>query len=117
MGSRQAILTVPIAAMLALGTVTRHSGLDVALGLTFARTMLLYPFFAALPGGLGVALTGSDIASNVIFGGLQKVSAEQLGLSLILMAATNWFGHEGTILHFVFRHSIILACLVAPILK
>jgi lactate permease len=103
--------------------------------LTFARTGFFYPFFAALLGWLGVALTGSDTASNVLFGGLQKVSAEQLGLSPILMAATNssggvmgkmidaqsivvastatnWFGHEGVILRFVFWHSIVLASLV-----
>ncbi len=126
---------ITIAAMLALGTLTRFSGVDATLGLTFAHTGFLYPFFGALLGWLGVALTGSDTASNVLFGGLQKVSAQQLGLSPILMAATNssggvmgkmidaqsivvastatnWFGHEGSILRFVFPHSIILACLV-----
>ncbi|WP_374310285.1 L-lactate permease [Methylocella sp.] len=126
---------ITIVAMLALGTLTRFSGLDATLGLTFAHTGFLYPFFGALLGWLGVALTGSDTASNVLFGGLQKVTAQQLGLSPILMAATNssggvmgkmidaqsivvastatnWFGHEGTILRFVFPHSIILACLV-----
>jgi lactate permease len=126
---------ITIAAMLALGTLTRYSGVDATLGLTFAQTGFFYPFFGALLGWLGVALTGSDTASNVLFGGLQKVSAQQLGLSPILMAATNstggvmgkmidaqsivvastatnWFGHEGTILRFVFWHSIALACLV-----
>jgi lactate permease len=126
---------ITIAAMLALGTLTRYSGVDATLGLTFAQAGFFYPFFAALLGWLGVALTGSDTASNVLFGGLQKVSAEQLGLSPILMAATNssggvmgkmidaqsivvastatnWFGHEGVILRFVFWHSIVLACLV-----
>ena len=126
---------ITIAAMLALGTLTRYSGLDATLGLAFARTGVVYPFFAALLGWLGVALTGSDTASNVLFGGLQTVTAGQLGLSPILMAAsnssggvmgkmidaqsivvastaTNWFGHEGTILRFVFKHSIALACLV-----
>ncbi|HYP58329.1 MAG TPA: L-lactate permease, partial [Beijerinckia sp.] len=130
---RNSLLT--IATMLALGTLTRFSGLDATLGLAFAGTGFFYPFFAALLGWLGVALTGSDTASNVLFGGLQKVTAEQLGLSSILMTATNssggvmgkmidaqsivvastatnWFGHEGTILRFVFRHSIALACLV-----
>ena len=99
------------------------------------RNRLLYPFFGTLLGWLGVALTGSDTASNVLFGGLQKITSEQLGLSPILMGAanssggvmgkmidaqsivvastaTNWFGHEGTILRFVFWHSIALACLV-----
>ena len=124
-----------IMAMLAIGTLTRYSGLDATLGLAFAATGVLYPFFGTLLGWLGVALTGSDTASNVLFGGLQKITAEQLGLSPILMGAansaggvmgkmidaqsivvastaTNWFGHEGTILRYVFWHSIVLACLV-----
>jgi lactate permease len=126
---------ITIAAMLAIGTLTRFSGLDATLGLAFAHAGFFYPFFGALLGWLGVALTGSDTASNVLFGGLQKITAEQLGLSPILMGAanssggvmgkmidaqsivvastaTNWFGHEGTILRFVFWHSIALACLV-----
>jgi lactate permease len=130
---RYSLLT--IMAMLGIGTLTRFSGLDATLGLAFAHTGVLYPFFGALLGWLGVALTGSDTASNVLFGGLQKITAEQLGLSPILMAAanssggvmgkmidaqsivvastaTNWFGHEGSILRFVFWHSIALACLV-----
>ena len=128
-------LFVTIAAMLALGFVTRYSGTDATMGLAFAHTGVLYPFFGALLGWLGVALTGSDTASNVLFGGLQKITSEQLGLSPILMAAanssggvmgkmidaqsivvastaTNWFGHEGSILRYVFGHSIVLACLV-----
>ncbi len=130
---RASLLT--IAAMLAIGTLTRYSGLDATLGLAFASTGVLYPFFGTLLGWLGVALTGSDTASNVLFGGLQKITSQQLGLSPILMSAanssggvmgkmidaqsivvastaTNWFGHEGTILRFVFWHSIVLACLV-----
>jgi lactate permease len=130
---RASLLT--IAAMLAIGTLTRYSGVDATLGLAFAGTGLLYPFFGTLLGWLGVALTGSDTASNVLFGGLQKITAEQLGLSPILMGAANssggvmgkmidaqsivvastatgWFGHEGTILRFVFWHSIVLACMV-----
>ncbi|WP_029004116.1 L-lactate permease [Azorhizobium doebereinerae] len=130
---RYSLLT--IAAMLAIGTLTRYSGVDATLGLAFAHAGFLYPFFGTLLGWLGVALTGSDTASNVLFGGLQKITAEQLGLSPILMGAanssggvmgkmidaqsivvastaTNWFGHEGTILRFVFWHSIALACLV-----
>ena len=130
---RYSLLT--IMAMLAIGTLTRYSGLDATLGLAFATTGFLYPFFGTLLGWLGVALTGSDTASNVLFGGLQKITAEQLGLSPVLMSAanssggvmgkmidaqsivvastaTNWFGHEGTILRYVFWHSIVLACLV-----
>ncbi len=126
---------ITISAMLAIGTLTRYSGIDATLGLAFAGAGILYPFFGTLLGWLGVALTGSDTASNVLFGGLQKITSEQLGLSPILMSAanssggvmgkmidaqsivvastaTNWFGHEGSILRFVFFHSIALACLV-----
>lgn len=124
-----------IAAMLALGYCTRYSGVDSTLGLAFANTGMFYPFFGTLLGWLGVALTGSDTASNVLFGGLQKTSAEQLGLNPVLMAsanssggvmgkmidaqsivvastATKWYGHEGEILRYVFFHSIALAALV-----
>ncbi len=87
---RFSLLTV--AAMLALGYVTRYSGLDATLGLAFARTGVLYPFFGTLLGWLGVALTGSDTSSNVLFGSLQKISAGQLGLSPVLMAAANSSG-------------------------
>jgi len=126
---------ITISAMLAIGTLTRLSGIDATLGLAFAATGVLYPFFGTLLGWLGVALTGSDTASNVLFGNLQRITSEQLGLSPVLMAAanssggvmgkmidaqsivvastaTNWFGHEGSILRFVFWHSISLACLV-----
>ena len=126
---------VTISAMLAIGTLTRLSGIDATLGLAFAATGVLYPFFGTLLGWLGVALTGSDTASNILFGNLQKITSEQLGISPILMSAanssggvmgkmidaqsivvastaTNWFGHEGTILRFVFWHSIVLASLV-----
>ena len=72
--------------MLAIGTLTRLSGVDATLGLAFAATGVLYPFFGTLLGWLGVALTGSDTASNVLFGNLQKITSEQLGLSPILMA-------------------------------
>jgi lactate permease len=130
-----AISLITISAMLAIGTLTRLSGVDATLGLAFAATGVLYPFFGTLLGWLGVALTGSDTASNVLFGNLQKITSEQLGLSPILMGAanssggvmgkmidaqsivvastaTNWYGHEGSILRFVFKHSIALACLV-----
>src|SRR5437763_5100075 len=80
---------ITISAMLAIGTLTRFSGIDATLGLAFAQAGFLYPFFGTLLGWLGVALTGSDTASNVLFGGLQKITAEQLGLSPILMGAAN----------------------------
>jgi len=130
---RFSLLTV--AAMLSLGYVTRYSGLDATLGLAFARTGIFYPFFGTMLGWLGVALTGSDTSSNVLFGSLQKISAEQLGLSPVLMAsansaggvmgkmidaqsivvastATRWYGHEGDILRYVFFHSLALAALM-----
>ena len=126
---------VTIVLMLALGTLTRYSGTDTTLGLAFANSGVFYPFFGTLMGWLGVAMTGSDTASNVLFGGMQKVAAEQLGLSPNLMGAANssggvmgkmidaqsivvastatrWFDHEGDILRYVFFHSIALACLV-----
>ncbi len=126
---------ITIAAMLALGYVTRFSGTDATLGLALAKTDRLYPFFGTLLGWLGVALTGSDTASNVLFGSLQKITADQLGISPTLMAAanssggvmgkmvdaqsivvastaTNWYGHEGSILRYVFFHSLALAGLM-----
>jgi lactate permease len=126
---------VTIACMLALGYVTRYSGTDATLGLAFAYTGLLYPFFGTLLGWVGTALTGTDAASNVLFGSLQKITAQQLGLDPVLMAAANssggvmgkmidaqsivvattatrWYGHEGEILRYVFFHSLALAALV-----
>lgn len=62
------------------------------MGLAFAQTGWLYPLFGPLIGWLGVALTGSDTSSTVLFGGLQRVSAEQLHINPILMAAANSSG-------------------------
>ena len=130
---RFSLLTIMV--MLALGYLTRYSGLDATLGLAFALSGPLYPMFGTLLGWLGVAITGSDTASNVLFGGLQKVTAQQLGLDPVLMAAANssggvmgkmidaqsivvaatatrWFNHEGDILRYVFFHSVALAVLV-----
>lgn len=126
---------ITIAAMLALGYVTKYSGADATLGLALAKTGVLYPFFGTMLGWLGVALTGSDTASNVLFGSLQTITAKQTDVSPVLMAAanssggvmgkmvdaqsivvastaTNWYGHEGQILRYVFFHSIALAALV-----
>ena len=126
---------VTISAMLALGYVTRYSGTDSILGLAFAHAGVLYPFFGTLLGWLGVALTGSDTSSNVLFGGLQVVTAQQVGVSPVLMAAANSsggvmgkmidaqsivvagtatkaYGQEGQILRRVFWHSLALASLV-----
>ncbi len=130
---RYSLLTIVL--MLGLGTLTRYSGTDTTLGLAFANSGVFYPFFGTLMGWIGVAMTGSDTASNVLFGGMQRVAAEQLGLSPNLMGAANssggvmgkmidaqsivvastatrWFNHEGDILRYVFFHSIALACLV-----
>ena len=130
---RYSLITIVL--MLGLGTLTRYSGTDTTLGLAFANTGVLYPFFGTLMGWIGVAMTGSDTASNVLFGGMQRVAADQLGLSVNLMGAANssggvmgkmidaqsivvastatrWFNHEGDILRYVFFHSIALACLV-----
>jgi len=124
-----------IAAMLALGFTTRYSGSDASMGLAFAATGVVFPFFSAMLGWLGVALTGSDTSSNVLFGNLQKISAQQLGLNPILTAASNssggvmgkmidaqsivvagvatgQVGEEGNILRYVFFHSLALAAMV-----
>jgi lactate permease len=130
---RWSLLT--IAAMLALGFSTRYAGLDATMGLAFASTGLLFPFFSPLLGWLGVALTGSDTSSNVLFGNLQQITAEQLNISPVLAAASNSSGgvmgkmidaqsivvagvatgqqgQEGIILRYVFFHSVALAVLV-----
>jgi lactate permease len=129
---------VAMTCMLGLGYVTRYSGMDAVLGLAFTRTGWFFPFFGTFIGWLGVALTGSDTSSNVLFGGLQKITAQQLNLSPILMcaansaggvmgkmidaqsiciatAATNQVGNEGSIFRFVFWHSVALAAIVGII--
>ena len=129
---------ITIAAMLGLGFITRYCGLDATMGLAFARTGTLYPFFGTLVGWLGTASTGSDTSSNVLFGSLQVMTANQIGVSPILMAAANStggvmakmlaaqsivvastatqnYGKEGAILRFVFGHSIALACLAGGV--
>ncbi|MFA6471443.1 MAG: L-lactate permease [Candidatus Latescibacterota bacterium] len=128
-----------IAAMLALSFTTRYAGLDATMGLAFASSGVLFPFFSPLLGWLGVALTGSDTSSNVLFGNLQQITAQQLGISPVLTCsanssggvmgkmidaqsivvagvATGQQGEEGTILRYVFLHSIILAMLVGVLI-
>lgn len=133
---RVSLLT--IALMLALGFTTRYSGTDTTLGLVMAGTGYFFPFFSPLIGWLGVALTGSDTSSNVLFGNLQQVTAQQLNLSPVLMAASNSSGgvmgkmidaqsivvasiatgghadspDAGTVLRSVFWHSVALAILM-----
>jgi lactate permease len=131
---------ITIAALMGLAFVTRFCGLDATLGLAFARTGTLYPFFGTLIGWLGTASTGSDTSANVLFGSLQKFTAQQLGISPYIMAsanscggvmgkmvapqsvvvastATNIYGSEGSILRFVFIHSLILACLMGALVS
>jgi lactate permease len=133
---RNPLLTISL--MMAVGFVTRYGGTDATLGLAFTNTGVLYPFFAALLGWLGVALTGSDTSSNVLFGSLQKITAQQLGLDPVLIttanstggvmgkmidaqsivvatASTNQHGQEGRILRFVFWHSVALAAIMGII--
>jgi lactate permease len=134
--TRISLLTIVI--MLALGYSTRFAGLDATMGLAFASTGPLFPFFSPLLGWLGVAVTGSDTASNVLFGNLQKLTAQQLGISPLLAAAANssggvmgkmidaqsivvasiatgQTGEEGKILRYVFWHSLVLAILVGVV--
>ena len=129
---------IAMTCMLGLGYVTRYSGMDAVLGLAFTRTGWLFPFFGSFIGWLGVALTGSDTSSNILFGGLQKITAQQLNLSPILMcatnsaggvmgkmidaqsiciatASTNQVGQEGSVFRFVFWHSVSLAAIVGLI--
>jgi lactate permease len=133
---RNPLLTISL--MMSVGFVTRYGGTDATLGLAFTKTGVLYPFFAAFLGWLGVALTGSDTSSNVLFGSLQKITAQQLGLSTILIttanstggvmgkmidaqsivvatASTGQQGQEGRILRFVFWHSVALAAIMGLI--
>jgi lactate permease len=135
---RMRFAVMAMACMLGLGYVTRYSGMDAVLGLAFTRTGWLFPFFGTYIGWLGVALTGSDTASNALFGGLQRITAEQLNISPILMgaansaggvmgkmidaqsiviatSATNQVGNEGIIFRFVFWHSVALAGIVGLI--
>jgi lactate permease len=130
---RLSLLT--IAAMLALGTIIRYSGTDGTLGLALAHSGSAYPFFGTLLGWIGAAITGSDTSSNVLFGSLQKITAQQIGVSPVLMGAantcggvmgkmissqsivvastaTNWYGHEGRILRYVFLTSVVLVTLM-----
>jgi lactate permease len=131
---------VTIAALMALGFITRYCGMDATLGLAFARTGAFYPFFGTLIGWIGTASTGSDTSSNVLFGSLQKLTAQQLHISPYLMTsansgggvmgkmvapqsivvattATESYGSEGSILRFVFLHSLALACLMGLVVS
>jgi lactate permease len=135
---RMRLAMIAISFMLGLGYVTRYSGLDAVLGLAFTRTGWLYPFFGTFLGWLGVALTGSDTSSNALFGSLQRITSQQLGIDPVLMcaansaggvmgkmvdaqsitiatAATEQVGNEGIIFRFVWWHSLSLGAIVGII--
>jgi lactate permease len=135
---RMRLAMVAISFMLGLGYVTRYSGLDAVLGLAFTRTGWFYPFFGTFLGWLGVALTGSDTSSNALFGSLQRITSQQLGIDPVLMcaansaggvmgkmvdaqsitiatAATEQVGNEGIIFRFVAWHSVALGAIVGII--
>jgi lactate permease len=135
---RMRLAMIAISFMLGLGYVTRYSGLDAVLGLAFTRTGWLYPFFGTFLGWLGVALTGSDTSSNALFGSLQRITSQQLGIDPVLMcaansaggvmgkmvdaqsitiatAATEQVGNEGIIFRFVWWHSVALCSIVGVI--
>jgi lactate permease len=135
---RMRLAMVAISFMLGLGYVTRYSGLDAVLGLAFTRTGWMYPFFGTFLGWLGVALTGSDTSANALFGSLQRITSQQLGIDPVLMcaanscggvmgkmvdaqsitiatAATEQVGNEGIIFRFVAWHSVALCSIVGVI--
>ena len=135
---RMRLAMIAISFMLGLGYVTRYSGLDAVLGLAFTRTGWFYPFFGTFLGWLGVALTGSDTSANALFGSLQRITSQQLGIDPILMcaansaggvmgkmvdaqsitiatAATEQVGNEGIIFRFVVWHSVALCSIVGVI--
>ena len=135
---RMRLAMLAISFMLGLGYVTRYSGLDAVLGLAFTRTGWLYPFFGTFLGWLGVALTGSDTSANTLFGSLQRITSQQLGVDPILMCAANsaggvmgkmvdaqsitiatsateQVGNEGVFFRFVAWHSLALCSIVGLI--
>jgi lactate permease len=105
---RLVIPILVIGQVLGLGFLTRYSGTDAVLGLAFTGAGVLYPFFAAYLGWLGVFLTGSDTASNALFGSLQRITAQQLGLNEVLVVATNSTG--GVMGKMIDAQSIMVAC-------
>jgi len=127
-----------VASVLGLAYIMNAAGMTNCLGLVFTKTGHWFPFIAPFLGWLGVFLTGSDTSSNVLFGGLQKATAEQLGISPILTgaantsggvmgkmispqslavacAATGMVGEEGTLFRFTLKHSLFLTVLVGII--
>lgn len=134
-----ALPELTIAAVLALAFLMNYSGATATLGLAFAATGVLFPFFSSLLGWLGVFLTGSDTSANALFGNLQVITAGRLGFNPVLMAASNSAGgvmgkmislqsiavaaaatsmaraDEGRLFRFTLRHSLLLASLIGLI--
>jgi len=104
---RMKVPLLTIGLVLGLGYVTRYSGTDAILGLAFTKTGVLYPFFAAVLGWLGVFLTGSDTSSNALFGSLQKITAQQLNLDPVLITSANSTG--GVMGKMIDAQSIVVA--------
>jgi lactate permease len=105
---RMKVPVLVIGQVLGLGFLTRYSGTDAVLGLAFTGAGAGYPFFAAYLGWLGVFLTGSDTASNALFGSLQRITAQQLHLNEVLIVATNSTG--GVMGKMIDAQSIMVAC-------
>ncbi|GAQ95499.1 lactate permease [Thermodesulfovibrio aggregans] len=126
---------VTIGTILGFAYLYNFSGMAITLGYAFASTGVIFPFFAAFLGWLGVFMTGSDTSSNALFGKLQEVTARQIGIDPVLTVATNssggvfgkmispqsiavataatgYVGHEGDIFRFTLKHSIILTFLM-----
>lgn len=130
---------VTIAAVLGLAFLMNYCGATATLGLAFAATGVLFPFFSAILGWLGVFLTGSDTSANALFGNLQVVTANKLNLNPLLMASSNSSGgvmgkmislqsiavaaaatgmpsaDEAKLFRFTLKHSILLASLIGLI--
>ena len=104
---RMVVPITVICSVLGLGYLTRYAGTDAILGLAFTKTGSAYPFFASMLGWLGVFLTGSDTSSNAMFGGLQKITAEQLGLNPVLIVTANSTG--GVMGKMIDAQSIVVA--------
>jgi len=101
---------VAIMAMLGLGYVTRYCGMDATMGMAMSHTGALFPFFGTAIGWLGVALSGTDAGSNALFGSLQVITANKLGLSPILMGAANSAG--GVMGKMIAAQSLVIGCAV-----
>ena len=129
---------ITVASVVGLAFVMNTSGMTTSMGMAFTKTGALFPFLSPFLGMLGVFLTGSDTSSNVLFGGLQKVTAEQLGMNPLLTcaantsggvmgkmispqsiavacAATGLVGEEGNLFRFTLKHALFLTTIMGVI--